>query len=1415
MVRISDMKLPQEVASRVSDAKEGLVDALLNLTWQRVSGAGDEGEVVYGTKPSLRFVSGFLLPRYEETGQQDETSDIHLSTHGLDLQITDDAEGQLTVEARFAIYIRALPDWKELVRPELDLFPNPPLRRDLEQHIRDEMKARLAEAKVSEAAKPEEERRSHRELQQEIYRALLGENGVEVSPDGMVADAEENVADDTDADQETENGEDNDTDEEIGGRLHTPRGHYIFHNDNAAQDVDIPQKWRRLPVNLEPLSIELSEDNQSRQAAIAAWVSAMRAAVKATVRNWVESADGRDWAYRPATIRPSHFRTEETWNAFLTELRKSAPVIDDIAPNLDGLSLTIQDESDLRDPRRRNLRIMLENNGRDAPRRRRERFEQAIHQVRIVVDLPAAVHRPLRLDRVEASYRFRDFLSYPAIGINCGVSEKQIDGQLHLATNWMPRYHQPRIVPNAIEGVPTEFAVLGGEDFDPALLRPLIEAYDDWISAEESTLDPAHGVKDQDEAQRERKKFEGDIASYRREVRRIALGIDLLETAYGKFKEDASASEAMPYRAWQLLNQAFQDAGAARGITGWRLFQLTFILAHIPTIASRMPAYAKEPWFDSDFDEETATLLYFPTGGGKSEAFFGLLVFNLFLDRLRGKRIGVTALIRYPLRLLTLQQAQRLLAILMRAELLRRRAGLEGAPFEIGFWVGRGNTPNRTDDDRLDPVPRMGSPKHENDETTSASYREVNESFNKIPVCPICGEHTGLRRISCPVDEEIAIVCFNKTCSWNTATENSPLPFLIVDRDIYRHAPAVLLGVIDKLALIGQHPATINRVMGMFGLARWQERETGRLVMPTRRMLRDGPAANGCEPLAPAYEQGRDVFLDSFPSLIIQDEAHLLEESLGTFAGLFETMLEQLFARTSDILGDRAARGPSAGSPVRLPKIVAATATVSVPEQQFGALYQRRHMHFPYPGTSIYRSFYAVPATPARTERRGLGGGGPRAPEVEAPWMRVYASIMTNGRNHTVTTVSVLAAYHLAVTELWLDLLDETRRDDAADRILGALTSDTPLAIFHSDAIEACAGQDPNILPTLLDLMRISLTYVTNKKGGDQVIDAFREEVAKLHRRHGRDMVQVYTRLISGGVDVAEIQEIMREAEGENGPGDPFPDLSQSLRNIVATSAISHGVDVDKFNAMFFAGMPNDIAEFIQASSRVGRTHVGFSLLIPTPHARRDRYIVETHDVFHRFLERMIAPPAITRWAESAQERVLTSLFQSWLCGWVEQKLFSEKPESEKVRAPAFETVSDVNRLLTGPDMPDAADDFMDFAVRALGVRGRGADHIGGAFHPDYYEDRIRNLAKQLIDEFRTEYATTRLGDYWDNAPVGQRPMMSLRDVDEAGRFLAARHFRERKLRGEEEKAVLAEALRIVRRQAGRVSELDSDSGEL
>lgn len=146
----------------------------------------------------------------------------------------------------------------------------------------------------------------------------------------------------------------------------------------------------------------------------------------------------------------------------------------------------------------------------------------------------------------------------------------------------------------------------------------------------------------------------------------------------------------------------------------------------------------------------------------------------------------------------------------------------------------------------------------------------------------------------------------------------------------------------------------------------------------------------------------------------------------------------------------------------------------------------------------------------------------------------------------------------------------------------------------------------------------------------------------------------------------------MARAQERDEPGHEFSPLSKVLRSVIATSAISHGVDVEEFNSMFFAGMPSDIAEYIQASSRVGRTHIGFVVLVPTPQRRRDRYIVEVFDIFHRFLERMVQPAAIDRWAEKAIERVFPSLFQAYLLGVLPTRKVIELPDDEKKDAPSY-----------------------------------------------------------------------------------------------------------------------------------------------
>ena len=289
----------------------------------------------------------------------------------------------------------------------------------------------------------------------------------------------------------------------------------------------------------------------------------------------------------------------------------------------------------------------------------------------------------------------------------------------------------------------------------------------------------------------------------------------------------------------------------------------------------------------------------------------------------------------------------------------------------------------------------------------------------------------------------------------------------------------------------------------------------------------------------PAYRHGEHIFHDPFPSLIVQDEAHLLEESLGTFSGLFDTLLENVLGEIAEMAGGDlkvARRWTEDGwGETRMPKIIAATATISAPERQLETLYQRRPLRFPYPGPDIYHSFFTEPAPPpsGNEERMARADALPihLAPEATAPWMRLYVSLMTNDSTHTVTTVGVLAAFHAIVTETWDGLLNDDTREAAVAALRAAISQGTQ-GNWRRSAIDRTmdAKRFEDVI-ALVDLHRIVLAYVTNKKGGDQIIDALGDAVEQQHRRLGRRHMPFDSRLISGGIDMKDIQAVMKDSE--------------------------------------------------------------------------------------------------------------------------------------------------------------------------------------------------------------------------------------------------------------------------------------------
>jgi hypothetical protein len=360
----------------------------------------------------------------------------------------------------------------------------------------------------------------------------------------------------------------------------------------------------------------------------------------------------------------------------------------------------------------------------------------------------------------------------------------------------------------------------------------------------------------------------------------------------------------------------------------WRLFQIVFIVVHLAALAAREPS-------GSNLQGELnyADILWFPTGGGKSAALYGITAVAMFYDRLRGKKFGTTSIIRFPLRMLSVQQLDRILRLVVCCELVRSarhgqpRSSTGGGPdwdlgerFELGYFVGRGNTPNRL----TDPADTKWR-----DITALAKQSESwLRDHAVLPTCPYCGaERVTLR----PDTGAVRL--------WHHCPDcDRYLPVSVSDDEVYRYLPAILVATVDKLATVAFNPHFSHLTRG-----------------PARRCPDHGfvtvPQGSSREPRCLARQHcdrsPRDWApinpYDPAPALVIQDELHLLAEELGTFAAHYETLWQHL-CRTGSGL-------PS--------KILAATATISDYANQVRQLYALQPRRFPSEGWRDGKSFYA------------------------------------------------------------------------------------------------------------------------------------------------------------------------------------------------------------------------------------------------------------------------------------------------------------------------------------------------------------------------------------------------------------------------------------------------------------------------
>ena len=534
-------------------------------------------------------------------------------------------------------------------------------------------------------------------------------------------------------------------------------------------------------------------------------------------------------------------------------------------------------------------------------------------------------------DRRLADLHYHDIAEYGVGRASSAGWTRSADGVVHAVwTDPLPTAEVERVAPNeGIGGVEWGMerlaaAARAGAEPLQAALAGLPEGYAAWIAGQASGVSAIRGPRRQETAA---KLVDGMC----RAQARIEAGIALLTRDARTRLAFAAMNEALARAAGRRNTQGSEAPPANQPEPAWRPFQLAFILLNLPGLADK-----RHP------EREVVDLLFFPTGGGKTEAYLGLAAWLIAHRRLSASGslgAGVAVLMRYTLRLLTLDQLSRAAKVICALELMRGEPDWqEGGkpllgtwPIEIGLYVGSAASPNA--------LGGKGNTGPDTAVTRIKKYqRDRKEAPAPLQACPWCGTAFTPECFSlapnAQAPQTMELRCTGDNCPF---TGDRPLPLVAVDDAIYRRLPAFVIATVDKFAAL----PWVERAGTFFGHV---DREDPWGFY--------GPADPG---------QGKRLWqgarLDP-PDLVIQDELHLISGPLGTVAGLYETVLDRLSTRMVD------------GALVR-PKIVASTATVRRAKEQIQALFDRKETEvFPPPGPDRRDSFFAltVPAesSPAR-----------------------------------------------------------------------------------------------------------------------------------------------------------------------------------------------------------------------------------------------------------------------------------------------------------------------------------------------------------------------------------------------------------------------------------------------------------------
>ncbi len=570
----------------------------------------------------------------------------------------------------------------------------------------------------------------------------------------------------------------------------------------------------------------------------------------------------------------------------------------------------------------------------------------------------------------------------------------------------------------------------------------------------------------------------------------------------------------------------------------WRPFQIAFLLMTLKGIA--------EP--DNDYERNMVDLIWFPTGGGKTEAYLGLTAFTIFFNRLADNNVGgADVIMRYTLRLLTAQQFQRAATLFCAMEYLRKnklRNQLGDKEFRLGMWVGGDATPNKREQAKISLKALQRDPKAEN-------------PFVLLK-CPWCNAKMGPKddgdRFGLHVygyhkvrnsNNKTTVVyrCEDAACEFGGGPlnrNNPPLPICVVDEDLIDFPPNLIIGTVDKFALLTWNP----EIRRFFGINNEGEHEG----LP--------------------------------PSLIIQDELHLISGPLGSMVGAYETVIEELC-----ILDD--------GPKLIRPKIIASTATISHAKEQVKSLYARENMMlFPPSGLEAGDSFFSKES---RDELNNLKPG------------RLYLGVMAPAHGSMQTTQARVYAM----------LLHSAKQIES-----GEISDNDPwwtLLIFFN-SLRELGGANTLFSSDVRDYLKVISSRYSSKSF------RFINTLIELTSRMRGDQIPEYIKLL---------EKTLRINKKGN-----FVD---AVDVCLASSISEVGVDIDRLSLIAIVGQPKTTSQYIQVSSRVGRNldAPGLVLTLFNQGKPRDRSHYETFRSYHQSLYAQVEPTSVTPFSPPAVDRAL------------------------------------------------------------------------------------------------------------------------------------------------------------------------------